>query len=178
MFCKNDEQLVFMDAMLNPEVKIVTCKGKAGTGKTFLAMASALTHTLGVDFNGGFERVYISRPTVEIGKDPGALPGDKDAKMAPYMQNYFDNLEVLFSKRRIIPESLVGKSASQRKMKRENAKRQNHQAHHEEKIDSFLPTGSRTTFSSNRVWFKSKHSPIFVADRSRTPFSYSMKCKT
>ncbi|MCB1124676.1 MAG: PhoH family protein, partial [Verrucomicrobiae bacterium] len=150
VFCKNDEQLIFMDALLNPEVKIVTCKGKAGTGKTFLAIASALAQTLGMTYNGGFERVYISRPTVEIGKDPGALPGDKDAKMAPYMQNYFDNLEVLFSKRNTIPESLMGKAASQRKKKREMAKRQNHQiqaaANAEEKFESFLPVGKPYNF--------------------------------
>lgn len=149
VFCKNDEQLIFMDALLNPDVKIVTCKGKAGTGKTFLAMASALAQTLGVTFNGGFERVYISRPTVEIGKDPGALPGDKDAKMAPYMQNYFDNLEVLFSPKRSVPKSVIGKAASQRKKKREIAKRQNGQNTHstqEEKYDSFLPIGKPYNF--------------------------------
>ena len=149
VFCKNDEQLIFMDALLNPEVKIVTCKGKAGTGKTFLAMASALAQTLGVTFNGGFERVYISRPTVEIGKDPGALPGDKDAKMAPYMQNYFDNLEVLFSPKRTVPKSVLGKAASQRKKKREIAKRQNGQTTNsgqEDKFDSFLPIGKPYNF--------------------------------
>ena len=148
VFCKNDEQLIFMDALLNPDVKIVTCKGKAGTGKTFLAMASALAQTLGVTFNGGFERVYISRPTVEIGKDPGALPGDKDAKMAPYMQNYFDNLEVLFSPKRTLPKSVLGKAASQRKKKREVAKRQNEKAtgNGEDKYDSFLPIGKPYNF--------------------------------
>ncbi len=149
VFCKNDEQLIFMDAMLNPDVKIVTCKGKAGTGKTFLAIASALAQTLGVTFNGGFERVYISRPTVEIGKDPGALPGDKDAKMAPYMQNYFDNLEVLFSPKRNLPKAVLGKAASQRKKKRETAKRQNGQTNggqSEDKYDSFLPIGKPYNF--------------------------------
>ncbi len=148
VFCRNDEQLVFMDAMLNPDVKIVTCKGKAGTGKTFLAIASALAQTLGAHYNGGFERVYISRPTVEIGKDPGALPGDKDAKMAPYMQNYFDNLEVLFSNHRKRPESLAGKAASQRKKKRGIAKKQNgqNQNTNDDKFDSFLPVGKPYNF--------------------------------
>lgn len=150
VFCKNDEQLVFMDALLNPDVKIVTCKGKAGTGKTFLAIASALAQTLGVHYNGGFERIYISRPTVEIGKDPGALPGDKDAKMAPYMQNYFDNLEVLYSQKRKVAGSLAGKASSQRKKKREMAKRQNGQpsssGNADEKFDTFLPIGKPYNF--------------------------------
>jgi len=150
VFCRNDEQLVFMDSLLCPDFKIVTCKGKAGTGKTFIAMAAALAQTLGVTFNAGFERVYISRPTVEIGKDPGALPGDKDAKMAPYMQNYFDNLEVLFAPKKNTANGVDGKMASQRKQKRERAKAQHRQIQAavstEEKGDTFLPVGKPYNF--------------------------------
>ncbi len=147
VFCKNDEQRIFMDALLNPEVKIVTCKGKAGTGKTFLAIAASLSQTLNVRNQDGFERVYISRPTVEIGKDPGALPGDKDAKMAPYMQNYFDNLEILFTKSRNLPSSVEGKIASQRKKKKIVGKRQGKMiSNTDESTDSFLPIGKPYSF--------------------------------
>ncbi len=94
---KNFEQWVFLDALLNPDIKLVTCFGRAGTGKTFLSIAAALTqvlsdHTL-------YKKLYISRPVVQVGKDLGFLPGDKDEKLAPYIQPYFDNLEVLFSPR-------------------------------------------------------------------------------
>ena len=94
---KNIEQWVFLDALLNPEIKLVTCFGRAGTGKTFLSIAAALTqvlsdHTL-------YKKLYISRPVMQVGKDLGFLPGDKNEKLAPYIQPYFDNLEVLFSPR-------------------------------------------------------------------------------
>ncbi len=94
---KNAEQWIFLDALLNPEIKLVTCFGRAGTGKTFLSIAAALAqvlsdHTL-------YKKLYISRPVMQVGKDIGFLPGDKDEKLGPYIQPYFDNLEVLFSPR-------------------------------------------------------------------------------
>lgn len=94
---KNFEQWILMDAILNPEIKLVTCRGMAGTGKTFLTIATALSLVLSEQSH--FEKLYISRPVVEIGKDLGALPGELEAKLAPYMQPYMDNLEVLFSQR-------------------------------------------------------------------------------
>ncbi len=91
---KNIEQWMHLDAVLNPEITLVTCIGKAGTGKTFIAMAVAMHEVLSE--NNHYERLLISRPVVEMGKGIGYLPGTKEEKMAPYMQPYFDNLEVLF----------------------------------------------------------------------------------
>ncbi|MFM2131513.1 MAG: hypothetical protein RL646_716 [Verrucomicrobiota bacterium] len=93
---KNIEQWIFIDALLNPEIRLVTCFGRAGTGKTFLAIAAALAQVLS-DFSP-YKKLYVSRPVVQIGKDIGALPGSKEEKLSPYIQPYFDNLEVLFSK--------------------------------------------------------------------------------
>lgn len=93
---KNIEQWIFIDALLNPEIRLVTCFGRAGTGKTFLAIAAALSQVLS-DFSP-YKKLYVSRPVVQIGKDIGALPGSKEEKLSPYIQPYFDNLEVLFSK--------------------------------------------------------------------------------
>lgn len=91
---RNIEQWMHMDAVLNPDISLVTCIGKAGTGKTFIAMAVAM-HELLSEHNH-YEKLLISRPVVEMGKGIGYLPGTKEEKMAPYMQPYFDNLEVLF----------------------------------------------------------------------------------
>jgi PhoH-like ATPase len=91
---RNIEQWMHMDAVLNPDITLVTCIGKAGTGKTFIAMAVAMHEVLS-DHNH-YEKLLISRPVVELGKGIGYLPGTKEEKMAPYMQPYFDNLEVLF----------------------------------------------------------------------------------
>ncbi|MDR2982266.1 MAG: PhoH family protein [Puniceicoccales bacterium] len=94
---KNYEQWIFLDALLNPEIRLITCFGRAGTGKTFLSIAAALSQVLS-DFSP-YKKLYVSRPVVQIGKDIGALPGTKDDKLSPYIQPYFDNLEVLFGQR-------------------------------------------------------------------------------
>jgi PhoH-like ATPase len=95
----NAEQRMLMDALLDEEIKLVTCTGKAGTGKTLVSIAMALFQTLGED--NLYERVFITRPLVHIGKDTGALPGTLDEKLAPYIAPFYDNLEVLFSNRKI-----------------------------------------------------------------------------
>jgi PhoH-like ATPase len=95
---RNLEQWIFMDALLNPEIALVTVRGKAGTGKTFIAIATALSEVL--SSRSPYKHCYISRPVVNMGKDLGALPGEKEDKMAPYIQPYFDNLEALFGKKR------------------------------------------------------------------------------
>ncbi len=93
---KNFEQWVLLDALLNPDIRLVTCFGRAGTGKTFLSIAAALSQVLS-EFSP-YKKLYISRPVVQIGKDLGALPGTKEEKLSPYVQPYFDNLEVLFAR--------------------------------------------------------------------------------
>lgn len=95
----NDEQRMLMDAILDEDIKLVTCSGKAGTGKTLVSIAMALYQTLGED--NLYERLFITRPMVHIGKDTGALPGTLEEKMGPYIAPFFDNLEVLFSNRAI-----------------------------------------------------------------------------
>ena len=96
----NDEQRMLMDALLDEDIKLVTCSGKAGTGKTLVSIAMALYQTLGED--NLYERVFITRPLVHIGKDTGALPGTLEEKMAPYIAPFYDNLEVLFSNRKAV----------------------------------------------------------------------------
>ncbi len=120
---KNDEQRMLMDALLDEDIKLVTCRGKAGTGKTLVTIALALYQTLGQD--NLYERVFITRPLVHIGKDTGALPGTLEEKMAPYIAPFFDNLEVLFSNRigtshpRPEPvEARIGRITSNRKRKK------------------------------------------------------------
>ncbi len=100
---KNHEQWIFLDALLNPEIRLVTCFGRAGTGKTFLSIAAALNQVLS-DFSP-YKKLYVSRPVVQIGRDLGALPGTKEEKLSPYIQPYFDNLEVLFSQRSLLEDA-------------------------------------------------------------------------
>lgn len=87
---RNAEQTFAMDALLNPGVQLVTITGKAGTGKTLLALAAALKH------KKQYRQIFMARPVVPLSnKDLGYLPGDVHSKLEPYMQPLFDNLSVM-----------------------------------------------------------------------------------
>lgn len=87
---RNAEQSFVFDALMRPEITLVTITGKAGTGKTLLALASALEQ------EKQFMQIFLSRPIVPLGnKDLGYLPGNEKQKINPYMQPLFDNLNVI-----------------------------------------------------------------------------------
>lgn len=90
---KNAEQRFAVDALLNDEISLVSLVGKAGTGKTLLAVACGLEKTLA---EKKYQRILISRPVIPMGKDIGYLPGDINEKLNPWMQPIFDNLDFLF----------------------------------------------------------------------------------
>jgi PhoH-like ATPase len=89
---RNREQHFALDALLDESVKLVTLMGKAGTGKTLLAMAAGLKRTI-VDRE--YRRVVVARPTVSVGKEIGFLPGTLEEKLGPWMQPIHDALELL-----------------------------------------------------------------------------------
>ncbi|HUI90685.1 MAG TPA: PhoH family protein [Chitinivibrionales bacterium] len=89
---RNREQLFTMDALLNDAIQLVTLVGKAGTGKTLLAVAASLNKT--VDENL-FSRILVSRPTLPMGKDIGFLPGTVEEKLTPWMYPIVDNVDLL-----------------------------------------------------------------------------------
>ncbi len=91
---RNKEQSFALDLLLDENIRLVTLVGKAGTGKTLLALAAGLKCT--VD-DGVYTRMLVSRPVMPLGRDIGFLPGDVDEKLSPWMQPIFDNLEFLFS---------------------------------------------------------------------------------
>lgn len=97
IYPKNVEQQFALDALLNDEVKLVTLVGKAGTGKTLLAIAAGLEMTIAQE---KYTRLLVSRPVQPMGKDLGFLPGDVNDKLAPWMQPIFDNMDFLFGKHR------------------------------------------------------------------------------
>lgn len=90
----NMEQKCALDLLLRDDIKLVTLVGQAGTGKTLLALASALRKVFDDPVYG---RILISRPIVPLGKDIGYLPGSKDEKLFHWMQPIYDNLEFLCS---------------------------------------------------------------------------------
>lgn len=87
---RNAEQTFAIHAMLNPEIKLVSVNGVAGTGKTLLALASALEQ------RRNFKQIYLARPIVPLSnKDIGYLPGDIKSKLNPYMEPLWDNLKFI-----------------------------------------------------------------------------------
>lgn len=87
---RNQEQRMALDILLDPSISLVSLVGKAGTGKTFLALACAMAQ-----LHTHYEKIILSKPTVDMGRGIGFLPGDLDEKLAPWMQSYFDNLDQL-----------------------------------------------------------------------------------
>lgn len=87
---RNAEQIFAIDALTNRDIPLVTLTGKAGTGKTLLALASAL------QVKKFYRQIFIARPIVPLSnKDIGFLPGDVESKLAPYMQPLWDNIKVI-----------------------------------------------------------------------------------
>ena len=87
---RNSEQAFALAALTNPKIQLVTLSGKAGTGKTLLALASAL------ECKSQFRQIYLARPIVPLSnRDIGYLPGDIQSKIDPYMQPLWDNLGVI-----------------------------------------------------------------------------------
>ncbi len=89
---RNAEQVFALHAITNPQIKLVTLQGVAGTGKTLLALAGAL------DQKRHFKQIYLARPVVPLSnKDIGFLPGDINSKLNPYMEPLWDNLKFIKS---------------------------------------------------------------------------------
>lgn len=87
---RNAEQTFAIDALLNTNIPLVSMTGKAGTGKTLLALAAALQS------RKNYRQIFIARPVVPLSnKDIGFLPGDVESKLAPYMQPLWDNIKVI-----------------------------------------------------------------------------------
>ncbi|HEY3352345.1 MAG TPA: PhoH family protein [Polyangia bacterium] len=89
---RNKEQHYALDLLLNDEIKLVTLVGKAGTGKTLLAIAAGLQKTVE---DGTFQKLLVSRPVFPLGRDIGYLPGSVEEKLNPWMQPIYDNVELL-----------------------------------------------------------------------------------
>ena len=91
---RNKEQSFLIDALMDPDIEVITAIGKAGSGKTLCAIAAALEQTLD-DRSSIYTRVIVSRPVQPLGKDIGFLPGTMEEKMSPWLMPIQDNLQTL-----------------------------------------------------------------------------------
>lgn len=114
---RNLEQQFFMDALLDDSISLITCFGKAGTGKTLLSIGCALHQTH--DDRSLYDGVSISRPVMALGKDIGFLPGTMEEKMKPWLQPYFDALEVLMPSKPTKDPQFASKKVSKKQQKKQ-----------------------------------------------------------
>ncbi len=99
---RNAEQTFSLDALLRPEIQLVALTGKAGTGKTLLALAAAM------QMNKNYHQILLARPIVPLAnRDMGFLPGDVKEKIEPYMHPLYDNLSVIKNKFKSTSEEFV-----------------------------------------------------------------------
>ncbi len=118
---RNLEQQFFLDALLDDSVSLITCYGKAGTGKTLLSTVAAIyqaTHA-----NSLYDGISISRPVISVGNEIGFLPGSLEEKMNPWLQPYYDALEVLIPSN--LPKDPQFENKRQRKKPKEVFEREN-----------------------------------------------------
>ncbi|MEZ4751429.1 MAG: PhoH family protein [Bdellovibrionota bacterium] len=91
---RNMEQAFALDALMDEDVPLVSLVGKAGTGKTLMAIACGLQKTID---EGKYQKLLVSRPVFPLGKDIGYLPGEIEEKLNPWMQPIFDNIDYIVS---------------------------------------------------------------------------------
>ncbi|MFC7392415.1 PhoH family protein [Scopulibacillus cellulosilyticus] len=91
---RNVQQIMSLELLLREDIELVTLVGKAGTGKTLLALAAGLLQTEDLKI---YKKLMIARPILPVGKDIGYLPGEKEEKLRPWLQPIYDNLEFLFN---------------------------------------------------------------------------------
>jgi len=92
---RNKEQSLAFDLLMDPDVKLVTLVGRAGSGKTLCAIAAGLQQTIGLRGENKYSRLIVSRPVQPLGKDIGFLPGSLEEKMLPWLMPIQDNLQFL-----------------------------------------------------------------------------------
>jgi PhoH-like ATPase len=115
---RNLEQQFFVDALMDDSISLVTCFGKAGTGKTLLSTACALFQT--TDERSRYDGLSISRPVIALGKDIGFLPGTLEEKMKPWLQPYHDALEVLMPSKPLKDPQFASKKSGKKNKKHDD----------------------------------------------------------
>jgi len=105
---RNKEQSFLLDALMDPNIQVVSAIGKAGSGKTICAIAAGLEQTLD-ESSAAYSRMIVSRPVQPLGKDIGFLPGTMEEKMSPWLRPIQDNLQFLMGDDKVTLEIYMQK---------------------------------------------------------------------
>ena len=116
LYITDEDQRLFTELLLDPKVSLITCQGKAGTGKTLVAIAAALSQSMGP--GARYDHVLISRPVISMGKEMGYLPGGLLEKYSPFLRGFHDALNFIMTPQREAPP-VDGPLPSFRKQKRQ-----------------------------------------------------------
>ncbi len=111
VLARNIEQTMALDLLLDDDLKLVTLTGGPGAGKTLLALAAGMHKVFKEE---RYDKLLVARPIMPMGRDIGYLPGEKDEKLAAWMQPIFDNLEYLLSTRGSLNQQAESRSVEQR----------------------------------------------------------------
>jgi PhoH-like ATPase len=152
---KNLEQLFLLDALLNPDIHLITAAGPAGTGKTLLTMAAGL-HLIGKKIYTG---MCISKPNESIGKENGFLPGTLEEKLRPWLQPYADALNFLHQ-----TQNPQNKRQSQRKQGGNNKGGQHEGGPPKRPYDHLTEAGIVEITALEYIRGRSIPTRIFIAD--------------
>ena len=109
---RNKEQAFALDMLMDPSLSLITLVGKAGSGKTLMAIAAGIAQTISDPFAGGepiYNKIVISRPVQPLGKDIGYLPGTMEEKMHPWLMPLQDNLQFLLGNDKATLEDYMDK---------------------------------------------------------------------
>ncbi len=116
IIAKNREQKFAVDALLDPEIQLITIAGRAGTGKTLIALAAGLHQVLEKE---SFKKLLVARPVIPMGRDIGFLPGELEEKIKPWMQPIYDNLEFLLENGKDVRDESYEKDKNDKKIKKD-----------------------------------------------------------
>lgn len=108
VYPKNKEQKCGFDLLMNDDVPLVSLIGRAGSGKTLMAILAGLEQVLGLE-GGRYDRIIVSRPVQPMGKDIGFLPGTMEEKILPWLKPLFDNVQFIMGKDKTMFEMYMDK---------------------------------------------------------------------
>jgi PhoH-like ATPase len=168
----NSEQVFSVSALMNKDINLVTLMGKAGTGKTLLAMATAIQQLK----DNKYDRIIVAAAMVPLSnRDIGALPGNEKEKVSPYMQGLFDNLSFIQSQMKGPKVDVVVETEEEAPTKRKNQKKAPAVVEKIDYITSLLNDGKLRVQALASIRGRSLNNTLFIIDEAQNLTPHEVK---